>query len=609
MKQLMPIVAGLLIIFFLQCSSKNNYISTNPTKELNTQLPKVLFITTGINFQDKEKDLPKGIIVAIQTFNKRGIPVRLEPRDVLYDFDYLTQYNIIILSTAKGYHDGDRMYSLSYMTDAELSNLNKFVESGGVIIAGDHVGRNLSDGTDRILETQQLNPDNYSLSEVFGVTLKESNMRSYKICGDISQSLKGDFLSSSEEDLWTLVPQDIISDKLKVLASWQNDNDTLPAIIQNRYGKGLAFLLASSDFINPANSGGHWSVNQINDFYNYVADEYYNENNINISLNPWPNAYDVAFCVTFNANGEFDNYKYVVNRLNDLKIKPSFFVSGLINDTIKDFIKSNNINIASTGFHYVNFRNITYPIALNDILENEYEWDRKFKGFRFPYTSPNFTGLIAIDLHDYDYESSISVNNLEFMHGSVFPYNLVISEDKFYKSTNILEIGPIYHDDYFYLGKLMSNDYKNPDQLTEDIMLYDQYLQDFWKYSIKPYNGLMVYLGHPGLVGFNRNTFSALENLIDTVKQDNTWMTSIDEVADYRSKLEKFRFFVESKNNTVIIYVDCKDDISIENLTLNFKEKPQNAIVKEGDVSIKESNNGFSVIFDAFDGQIVKIER
>ena len=101
MKQHNLIIAVFFLVFLNQCSSSyDNETNFIVRKELNTQLPKVLFITTGINFNDVDKDLPKGIIVAIQTFNKRGIPVRLEPRDVLYDLDYLTQFNIIILSTA-----------------------------------------------------------------------------------------------------------------------------------------------------------------------------------------------------------------------------------------------------------------------------------------------------------------------------------------------------------------------------------------------------------------------------------------------------------------------------------------------------------------------------
>ena len=609
MKRLLVFVS-ILLISFTHCSAPDsNGNGASGKEKLGTHLPKVLFITTGINFEEEEKDLPKGIIVAIQTFNSRGIPVRLEPRDVLFNMDLLSQYSIIILSTTIGYHDADRKYSLTYMTDTEMRNLGKFVENGGIIIAGDNVGRNYFDGTDRILESRQLDSDNFPLSKTFGVLMKEKNMRNFSISGNITESLSGEFISSVQNDLWTLVPKEIISEKLEVLASWQNNGDTIPAIIKNRFGKGTAYLLASSNFINPANSGGYWSVSQIQDFYNYVADDYYAMNHIPLSLNPWPNAHEMAFCVTFNAVGGIQNFEYVVEKLNELNIAPTFFVNGIVNDTIKNFLKSSMVEVASTGFNYLNYENLSYSIALNDILRNESMWNSKFKGFRFPYTNPSFTGLMAIDLHNYTFESSISANNLEFLQGSVFPYNIVIANDKFYKSTNILEIAPTYHDDYFFLEKLTDNGYTNPNQVKKDILLYEQYLKDFWEYSVKPYNGLMVYLGHPGLVGFNKNTFSALENLIATVKKDNTWVTSINEVAEYRNKLNKFRFFIEDQTQRYIIYVVGEENALIENLTLNLNNRPLDVQAKKGGIVVKENNQTYSIVFDAFDGQSITITK
>ena len=606
MKNIIFVIA--VIFSFVQCSSPNsNDNNFDDVRTKNTLLPKVLFITTGLNFV--EKDLPKGVIVALHTFNKRGIPVRLEARDVLFNYNFLSNYSIIILSTARGYHDADRMYSLTYMTDAELRNLSEYVKSGGVLIAGDNVGRNYFDGGDRVADYQQLNEKNYPLTDAFGFTMKEQNMRGFKISGNITKSLKGDFLPKVEDDLWTLTPEEVVSDNLKVLASWVNAGDTVPAIIQNNYGKGSTYLFSSSDFIKPVSSGGYWSISQITDFYNYVADEYYARNNIELSLNPWPNAHDAAFCATFNAVGELANYKYLLKRLSELDIKPTFFVNGLVNDSIKEFLQSNDIDLASTGYHYFNYDNLNYPIALNDILQNENKWNKEFKGFRFPYTNPNYTGLLTIDSHNYSFESSISANNLEFLQGCVFPYNIVIANDGFYKSTDVLEIAPSYHDDYFFLGRLLNNYYLTPNQLVKDVMLYKQYLQDFWQYSVKPYNGLMVYIGHPGLVGRNDTTFSALENLISRIKEDNTWITSISELSEYRYKLEKLSFFTQSYKKKDIVYVLAPDGIRIENLSVNLDFNPGEVKAEKGDVEVVKNGERYSIVFDAFDGQKITVMK
>lgn len=609
MKRILTIVSILLITLTNCTTSINGSDSSSVKKGESTKLPTVLIITTGINFDSENNNLPKGIVVALQTFNSRGIPVRLEPRDVLFNAQMLSNYSIIILSTALGYHDADRKYSLTYMTDIEMQNLSNFVKNGGVIIAGDNVGRNFIDGTDRIIETSQLNPDNFPLATTFGVILKEDNMKNYTISGNISESLYGEFLPKVKKDMWTLIPEEIISENIEILATWQKNDDTIPAMIKNNFGKGSAYLLASSNFINPTNSGGYWSISQIQDFYNYIADGYYADNNIDVSLNPWPNAHKTAFCVTFNTIGAMKNYEFVVDKLDELNIVPTFFVNGIVNDTIKDFLETSSVDLSSTGYNYLNYKNLSYSVALNDILQNESKWSNKFKGFRFPYTNPNFTGLMAIDIHDYSFESSISANNMDFLQGSVFPYNIVIAKDKFYKSTNILEIAPTYHDDYFFLEKLVNKGYSNPNLLNKDVLLYEQYLNNFWKYGVVPYNGLFVFLGHPGIVGYNDNTFTALETLIDTISEYNTWITNINEVSDYRKNLEKFRFYIDDNDESYIIYVVGNDDAIINNLTLNLNSKPIKVKINKGEIAVKEDNQYYSIVFDAFDGQKITIVK
>ena len=150
-----------IIFLFLASAMFLNTSCQSPQPEMGREafagqimLPRALFITSGNG--DSRGSIAPGIVLAIQELNKYGIPVRLESRDILDKKDELLGYNLLILSTAIGYHDADRQYSLTYMSDKELENIRDFVKNGGVLIAGDNVGRNYPDGTDRITVFGQL---------------------------------------------------------------------------------------------------------------------------------------------------------------------------------------------------------------------------------------------------------------------------------------------------------------------------------------------------------------------------------------------------------------------------------------------------------------------
>ncbi len=598
---------SLLALLLSQCAKPAG--QDNDSISLYKQLPRVLFITTGIS--DEDGQMAQGVVVAVQSFNKKGATVRLEPRDILYDLEELSKYNIVILSTFPAYHDADRKYSLSYMSDEELHNLARFVRQGGVMISGDNVGRNFPDGTDRIIEYQQLNSENWELSKCYGLSLSEKNMTTYQNEGEITNYSKWniDVGSLLEEDaeLWTLVPDSVFSKKLKVLGYWKNGIDSIPSFIENNYEKGTAFLMSSSSFLHPVNDGGYWSVEQIENFYNYVIDEYNKLNGFNVTLNPWPNAHDYAFCATFNSEGVMDQYKRIFKALDDEHIKPTIFVNGLVNDTIRSFLKKTNYPLESSGYAYKNFKGLKYPQSLDDILRNENKWDIEFNGFRFPFTKPGYWGLLTLDKYNYAFESSIGVNNLDFIYGSVFPYNIVIANDGFYKSTDILEIAPTYHDDYYYLKVIKEDGKLNPDRLKKNVMIYTKYLENFWDRAVKPYNGLMVYLGHPQYVGYSDTTLTSLVNLIKIVKQDNTWITTINDVATFRKNLGRLQFYIEKDDEKQMIEVVAPDAIKVNDVCLNFTGKVKSASAKEGKVKIIENDKGFQLIFDAFDGQSLTI--
>ena len=595
------------LLLIAGCSSPS--IHEKNDKLSGRLLPKVLFITSGIS--DEEPRLASGIVIAIQSFNKRGAPVKLEARDILYDYKEMSRYSIIILSTFPGYHDADRRYSLSYMSDEELGNLEKFVRNGGVIITGDNVGRNYSNGTDRTTLYRELTDDNWALSKCYGTSLTERNINGFGFSGHLTSTMWKDFSSGRTvifpEDMWVLVPKNIKSKSVDMLVSISKAGDTIPGILKNKYGNGMAFFLASSGFLHPINDGGYWSVDQIDTFYGYVLDAYNSNNGIKARLNPWPGGADYAFCVSLNAQGNRDQYERIFKKLKEENITPTIFVSGTLDQKTREFLLYCNYPLASNGFSFVNFRELNYPVTVEEILRNESSWNNDFTGFRFPFTKPTFYGIMTLQEHGYKFESSIPANNLDFIQGAVIPYNLVVSRDGFYKRTDILEIAPTYHDDYYFMGFLDKATGIDSNYINKNVRVYSEYLKNFWQFAVKPYNGLMVFLGHPRYVGYNDATLSALSDLIGVVKKDRVWITSIDEVSKFRTGLGAMEFYSKPATNGFEIHIAGTDNTRLQEVCLNVEGKVKSASANQGKVKVISSESHAQIIFEAFDGQSVNV--
>lgn len=273
---------------------------------------------------------------------------------------------------------------------------------------------------------------------------------------------------------------------------------------------------------------------------------------------------------------------------------------------IKHFLEKSRATLQSNGYSFANFRSLDYSQAVTDVLSNEQLWNNEFSGFRFPYTMPSFWGFQTIDVNQYHFESSIGANNLEFIHGSVVPHNLAFSGNGFYTASDMLEIAPTYHDDYFFL-KNFKKEMNNPLQQQKMVDLYADYLENYWEKAVKPYNGVMVYQGHPAYVAFNDTTIVALEKLIDIVKSGDTWIASIDEIADFRGNLSKLKFYVDESRRKTTIKIKGPEGVMVSNVSLKLNKKAESAESRSGKVILNKENS--AVTFDAFDGQIITIFR
>jgi hypothetical protein len=595
-----------LISGMMACHSDANFSeTTDKNPALSQQLPKALFITTGL--QNGNGTLPKGMVIALQALNQKGVVCRMETREILYNRDQLFQYNILVLSTALGYHDADRTYSLSFMADEELEMLREFVAAGGVLIAGDNVGRNYPDGTDRVVVFQRLTPENFPLADCLGGTLEERFMDDHQIELKIGNQLEGTFRERPAHSKWTLVMDSILSDSIKILGEWKLGAESLPAITQNRFRKGTAYLLATSDFLEPVHAGGEFSTQQISDFYHYVIDDFQQRNHILFELNPWPNNYQQAFCVSLNAFGTLNQYQRIFNYLDQEDLQPVIFTNGLLDQKVKTYLKDKKAILQSSGYGYQRYGLLNYPEALNDMVKNENHWERQFSGFRFPYTTPSYWGLMVLEKKGVQYESSIGANNLSFFHGAVVPYNLVISNDHFFTTTDIMEIAPVYHDDYHFYQDFLGENEPRPKDVEKAVELYEDYLLNFWETGVQPYHGALVYLGHPAYIGKSDTTLTPLKSLITRVKQENTWLTTLDEIARFRQDLSQFSFFVEEDDDGYMIRIHAPEDIKIENLSLRIPFELKDASAKWGSVQVKKVDQSSYVIFTGEAGQEVRV--
>jgi len=594
-----------IFIFFsllLSCNSHKNMPDTPSDTGQGYMLPRVLIVTTGSNLGNGV--LAEGGNIAMQTFNRLGAFVTLKSRDILLDPEELSLYNIMILPTAAGYHDADRRYSLTFMSDDELKAIVNWVKKGGVLVAGDNIGRNLPDATDRTSLYGIITPGNWALGECFGVSLIEKDIKGYRLDGAITKELQGNFIAEFTEDVWSLVIDTMYSDSLKVLASWLSAEDTIPALIQNRCEKGISFLLPTSYLLHPSNAGGYWSAEQIREFYHYVLTSFYKINNSSLRLNIWPDAHRYAFCATLNSSGKISEYKRLMDFFEKEKIAPTIFVNEQPDSIIREFLKQ--YPLQSNGFGKLNNQTAPYYEISKNIIANELFWKKSFTGFRFPFTKSSFLGFECLSGRKYKFDSSIGVDNLENFYGCTFPYEICISGNGLYKHTGMLEISPILNDDYFFFEQILNGTYSE-DKLTKDAKLYQKYLLNTWEYAIKPYNGLMVYLGHPIYVGHSDSTMTPLIQLVKKVKSENTWITTIEAVAAYWEKLGKTRLFVNENNESAIITVIIPDNDTINNISIETFKKPLSVEAKTGKASIVKKDNSSFIIFDAIKDQQITI--
>lgn len=574
-------------------SSEGSFVESKKFS-LRDRIPQALVITSGVSTDKEPVNLAPGVAAALHAFHRSGVPVRLAPRDILWNPDSLDRYAFLVLSTAEGFHDADRPYSLSYMTDAEMEIIAAYVKKGGILIAGDNVGRNDFEGNDRILKTGKLEPSVYPLAEVLGYTASEHNLRGFEfIPGKIfshSRQRLGDY------DLWTPLPDSMLSPHTQILARWTDGRDTFPAVVLHPYGKGLALSLTLSGFLNPAPAGGMAPESDIFHFYRFI--DSMRDPELRIRTVPWPGNASAALALTFNLPPDESIPALFPSRLQKLNVPATFFVSGKSVASLSHF--PSDIETASAGYAYMRHSRADFGLSLKDIKLNEYVWNRKFAGFRFPYTDPATQALEILADNAYLYESSLTADNYTRLEGADVPFNLVVSEEGKFHSLPLWEFPPVRHDDYFFLGFLRQRDTFALTDLRKKVSVMRVFLRDYWKKTVLPVKGMMVFIAHPSLSGYNDLTFSALDSLIRVARNDRAWITDLHAAARHMSALHRTRIDIEKRSDIMILHFsDSSPSVKGFGLRLNFNPE---SVKADRPLTIRSLREGKATVL-LFDSQ------
>ena len=579
---------------------KTESVKVHQNVEKASMLPRVLFLTTGTT--EGNGEIAEGVSIAIQKLTKSGAFVWLGTREYLLQPEKLSEFNVIIAPTSFDYHDGDRKYSLTFLSDSEMRNLANWVKEGGVLISEENIGRNTTDDVDRLSMGGELNSGNWPLSDVFGLKMREIDLVGFTLEDKNSGIWNGMIKDTLAEDEWAIVPTELTSEKIKVLAEWKSANEIYPAVLENNFGLGKAFLLTSTYMLHPSNDGGVSSVEQIEKFYEYALSSLPGQSGMRYQINPWPDAHANAGCITFNSSDDIAMYRMILDFLSIEDVSAGFVIDSVTTPEIISILSENKKAELISGLSSkTDFTNATFSENSRAFIEIEQSTGLNFRGVRFPYRSSNFWGLMYASSNGYVFDTSIGIDHLSGYAGSVFPYNIVLARDSFYKATDMLELCQIIANDfdYFQLPDSIA-DYTELMQ-REDAALFSKYLLDFYEFVSKRNDGLMLFTGNPDYTAFSELTMKPLKDLIDELRKNNSWLATPMEVVEYRNKLKTFSISSKAADNSITLNVDCPDGIVIEDLSIKFDKRPVD-VSTSGKSKIKEFGGKFYLVTDVKNG-------
>lgn len=554
-------------------------------------LPRAVLLTTGDG--DGRGTVSDGVVLAIQALGKTGTPLWLDNRQILQNPDALARFSILIVPTTYGYHDADRRYSLSFLSDREIENICNWVQAGGTLVSDVYIGRNTYNGEDRISETGMLTRENWPLADCFGVELQERNMKDDHVVAVDKSIWSGPLTPQFTKDEWTTVITGTEAETL-VFATWQKSG--LPAVVFHRWGKGGGLLLNSFNSIHPASDGGYVGAEDIEAFYRVLIDLAIPATMRDIRLHQWKNGAPAAFALTINDGGNREQYQRMIAFLEKQNIAATGFVTSSINaELTRDLQRVSTVTLASHASSHQDFRTLDFGETMHQIQSSSSFSDVALRGFRFPFVNNSFWGMVALQQSAYLYDSSITANHIEFYRGALFPYNIPIFQDGYYRRLLLLELSPMYHDDwYFYKDVLTEAPYTKEDA-QRDAARFDAYLQSFWKRTVLPAGGMMIVSAHPMYSGLNEETMEPLYSAVHAAREDGAWIASLDDIAIWWNALLQLQVNITDEDDITRITLNAGVSGVAQGLSFLLPAKPRR-VQYSGRYRIVETSRGFTLI-------------
>ncbi len=541
--------------------------------------PRVLFLTTG---DDGTGTLPSGANICLETFNGLGAFAEVADKTVLLDSARLASARIIVAPTIAGYHDADRTFSLSFLDDAAMTNLAAWVEAGGILIAGENIGRNTVEGEDRVTSGGVIDGQEWPLARVFGYALEERNLKGLRMVRDPDSTLLAGFrpeLSGILPEAWLLVPvETTIAGSVSVLSRWTDGNTSYAAVTMNRHGRGYGIMVPFFLLLQPAVDAGAGDVPAITAFYRAVFALAFD--GPEVFVNPWPGPYRSALAVTLNEAEVADStadarLRNTVSRLlavpgvNRLDI----FVTGMVPEPVIARLKKEpQVRLASLGFSHRYFNRLDYCRAVWEIARLEDYLGLRPTGFRFPFSVRTAAGLFSLAQRGYRYESSVHIDHAAGFAGTLFPYNLPIwVKDQYCAVTDMLELSPTLEDWDFYGTGTQVPGYDTAAQARDASRLRAR-LETAWRDLVRARRGMMLLTLHSAYCGYSSTTFEPVRQFLTAVGSGDVWFAGLDDIADWWNIRRNVAITMKSTGRTTLLRFVNHNPRPVRNLAVRLDE-------------------------------------
>jgi peptidoglycan/xylan/chitin deacetylase (PgdA/CDA1 family) len=527
---------------FAACSPK---ASTNASRGSDGSwlvYPRVLFLTTG---SDGLGTLPSGANICLEVMDGLGAFTEVADKSVLLNRVRLDSTRIIVAPTIAGYHDADRVFSLSFLDSASMVNLREWVEAGGILIAGENVGRNTIDGEDRVASSNIMDEREWPLAAVFGYPMQEANLRGYRLVRDSGSALLEAYrpdLTQPLTNAWLLVPvESAMAGSVEVQAWWTDGRTSYPGVTLHPCGRGYGIMVSHFLLLQPSVDGGAGDIAAITEFYRRVFSLAF-PGGPEVYVNPWPGAHRSALAVTVNEAGADSAGLGIEPMLGRLLGVPGsgdidVFVTGRVPGPTLDYLRQEpRVRLASFSFSHRYFRDLDYCRSVWEIASLEDYLRDPLEGFRFPFSNRSAAGMFTLALRGYRYESSVFVDHATGFAGALFPYNLPIwTKGQYCLTTGLLELSPTIEDWDYYGGGALAKEYPAAAQ-TRDAQRLAARLNSVWQGLVRDRRGMMILVLHARYSGYSEATLEPVRQFVGAAaKSGDAWVSSLAGIADWWS--------------------------------------------------------------------------